>query len=96
MPAFSPIGATVNIAVTGSAQTLTFTQEVSGATNLRLANVGTQTVFVRTDGVTATAAAGMPILANSVEVIDKGSRATLSVIAGATGSTLYATTGFGE
>lgn len=90
---FSPIGDTVNIAVTATAQTLTFTAPPSGQITgaVRLVNAGTQTVFARFDGVTATVANGLPILPNTEHLAAGG--AAVSVIAGTTGSTLYATCG---
>lgn len=93
---FSPIGDTVNVAVTASAQTLTFTAPPSGQItgNVRLVNDGAVTVFVRFDGVTATVANGLPLLPGTVEMF--GGAAAVSVIAAATGSTLYATCGQGE
>ena len=90
---FSPMGDTVNVAVTGTAQSLTLTV---GNYNVRLANVGTQTIFVRFDGTTATATNALPMLPNTVEMFAKGASTAISVIAGTTGSTLYATTGVGE
>jgi len=89
---FSQKGATVNVAVTASAQTLTFstTQPMD---NVRLANVGTQTVFVNFQA-TATVNNGIPILAGTVELFS-AIPGSLSCIASAVGSTLYATVGQG-
>jgi hypothetical protein len=96
MPAFAQTGATVNVAVTGSAQNLTFTAPATNTSPvLRLCNIGTQTVFINFQA-TATVSNGIPLLANSAETFEQGSTTTLSVIAATTGSTLYATTGFGE
>lgn len=92
--AFSQVGATKNVAVTDSAQTLTFTDGGAAADVVRLANIGTQTVFVNFQA-TATAANGIPILAGTAETFAKGAATSLSAIAGAVGSTLYATTGMG-
>lgn len=94
MTAFTQIGATVNVAVTGTAQSLTFTV-YEGGTNVRLTNIGTQTVFINFQA-TATTANGIPLLANTSEVFAKGSATSVSAIASTTGSTLYATTGLGE
>lgn len=90
---FSPSGNTVNVAVTGTAQNLALT---AGSHNVRLANIGPQTLFLRFDGVTATVSNGMPMAPNTVEMFAKGSASTISVIAATTGSTLYATSGDGE
>ena len=96
---FQPIGATANIAVTGTAQSFSLPTAIDDPIGLRqyvLTNVGTQTVFVLVSG-TATTANGYPLLANTKETISlDGSVTALSVIAGSTGSTLYATAGFGE
>lgn len=92
MSAFAPQGDTVNIAVTGTAQTLTLP---TGTGNMRLANEGPQTVFLHFQS-TATLANGMRLLPNTVEVFGKGSLGSISVIAAAVGSTLSATTGEGE
>lgn len=92
---FSAIGPTVNVAVTASAQTLTFSTSQSPPTTLRLCNIGTQTVFVNAQA-TATTSNGIPILAGTVELFDWPSSGSISVIAAATGSTLYATSGVGN
>jgi hypothetical protein len=91
-------GNTVNIAVTASDQTLTLTQTIPATKGcqIRLVNSGTQTVFVRFDGTTVTTSNGWPILPNTVEVFDISPGAAVHVIAAATGSTLYATLGYGS
>jgi len=93
MRPFSPIGDTTNIAVTATAQDMTLPSEARGD-SLMLTNIGTQTVFVDFVG-TATAATGVPILAGSQVVFGNTRKTTASVIAGAAGSTLYATRGDG-
>lgn len=105
-PPLFPLG-TTNVAVTGTAATLTLSTATTsarirsidnlGLKQLVLTNVGTQTVFVTVDGTTATAANGMPLLPNSQVVVSVDfSQATVSAIASSTGSTLYATLGIGE
>lgn len=94
---FSPL-TTVNVVVTGTAQTLALPTDQSGVTSAQVViqNVGTQTVFFRTDGTTATASNGMPIQAGQAFVITITNKLfSLSVIAATTGSTLYATVGVG-
>jgi len=88
---------TSNIAVTASNQTFTLSPTVgSDGGTVRLANIGTQTVFVAMGTVTSTTTTSMPVLANSIETFSlPGGVNTLSVIAAATGSTLYATIGQG-
>lgn len=95
---FLPQG-TTSVAVTGTAQTLSIgtTTLPSTLTQLVLTNVGTQTVFYRADGTTATTSNAMPIIANSHVTVSVPSYTTaLSVISSTTGSTLYATVGAGQ
>lgn len=93
--AYFPIGATQNIAVTATAQSLALNAAHLEANGIRLVNIGTQTVFVnfgQNGSVTAaTAAAAMPIPAGNSIIIGASRLTNLSVIAAATGSTLYAT-----
>lgn len=104
LEAFRPTGATANLVVTGTAQMLalpTVTAENVSPDNrhsrqLILTNIGTQTVFVRLDGVTATVSNALPLLANSQVVITGANAPSASVIAATTGSTLYATVGAGQ
>ena len=88
---------TTALAVTAEDQTMTLSPNGGTQTrSLRLANIGTQTVFVALGTVTSSVTTSMPVLANSVEVFTlPGGITTLSVIAEATGSTLYATIGDG-
>jgi hypothetical protein len=95
--AFQATEATQNAAVTGSAATITFvskTSDLDGA--VRVANIGTQTVFIRLDGTTPTTSTGIPLLAGTAEVfsVPTGST-TVKHIAAATGSTIYVTPGRG-
>jgi hypothetical protein len=95
---FLPQG-TANIAVTASAQTLTLPAPVVPGilSQLVLTNIGTQTVFARWDGTTATVSNAMPLLANSQVIVSVPTTTTaLSVISASTGSTLYATIGAGQ
>lgn len=98
--AFQPAptaASTTALAVTGSNQTLTLSPNGGAMTrSVRLANIGTQTVFVALDTVASSVTTSMPILANSVEVFTlPAGITTLSVIAAGAGSTLYATIGDG-
>lgn len=91
--------ATSSVAVTGTAQTLSLgtTTLPSTLSQVMLTNVGTQTVFYRTDGTTATTSNGMPVMANARVLISVPFGTTaLSVISSTTGSTLYATVGVGQ
>lgn len=97
--AFRPLAATQNIAVTATAQTQTFSPVPFGTSAVRLCNVGTQTVFVlfgESSQTAATVSNAIPIPAGQPYIFTM-SQGTLSfsVIAGATGSTLYSTVGEG-
>lgn len=87
-------GNTLNVAVLTTAANVPALSIQAEGGSVRLANVGTQTVFVNFSGA-ATVAAGMPILANTIEVFTIAPNTTISTIAAATGSTLYATVGDG-
>ena len=88
---------TSNIAVTAVSQTLVLSPSVgSDGGSMRVANIGSQTIFIALGTVTANASTSMPMLANSIETFSlPGGVNTLSVIAPATGSTIYATVGIG-
>jgi len=87
--------ATLNIAVTASEQKLTLAPAGIGYRSVRLCNLGTQTIFVTFTG-TADITTAMPIPAGAVEIlILEPDVKYISVIASATGSTLYATIGQG-
>lgn len=98
--AFRPQGVnnTVNLAVTGTSQTLAIPNTAQGTRALRIVNSGTQTVFldfVTTTG-TAVATTSMPMLANTIEIFTFGNDIThVSAIAATTGSTIYITPGEG-
>lgn len=95
--AFTPQGLTVNLAVTGSAQTLAVAPGGVAAHTVRLANIGSQTVFILFDNATTvTVSNGAAVLANSVETFSVGVATSIQAIAAAVGSTIYATAGFGE
>ncbi len=96
--AFRPLAATQNIAVTASAQTQTLNFSL-GTFAIRFCNVGTQTIFILMGEASQTAATvtnAIPIPAGQTEIFTV-SQGTLSfsVIAAATGSTLYTTCGEG-
>lgn len=96
---FSPTGATVNVAVsTTSARVARTTLNQPDGAIVRLANTGTETCFVSfgDDTVTATAAAGIPILGGTVEAFSVSQRQThVAAITGTGTTTLYVTTGKG-
>lgn len=96
--AFRPLAATQNIAVTASAQTQTLNYSL-GVFAVRFCNVGTQTVFVLVGEASQTAATvtnAIPIPSGQTEIFTfSQGTTTFSVIAPATGSTLYSTVGEG-
>lgn len=93
--AFRPLAVTQNIGVTAAAQTVTLNY-ANGTFAVRFCNIGTQTVFVAFDGNAATLTTSLPIPAGQTEVFTFSTGApSFSVIASATGSTLYSTVGEG-
>ncbi|MGG2046765.1 hypothetical protein [Burkholderia gladioli] len=102
---FQPRGAagatpnsTTNLAVTTAVQQLTLPAVPAEGATLRLVCSGTQTVFW-SYGVSSglTVSNGVPLLANTVEpFFVPGGATQISLIAAATGSTVYATIGDGQ
>lgn len=94
---------TLNAAVTASSAQITLPTPIAtspaGTGNpwqLRLLNAGNQTIFWAWGSVTAAVATSTPMLANTAEVFTCPEGVSqISVIAAATGSTLYCTAGFG-
>lgn len=95
--AFRPLAATQNTVVDNAVPaTITFNY-TPGTRTVRLANVGTATVFVSVDGTSASVSTSMPILANTTEFITIGNDVlSLSALGSAAGSTLYSTVGEGK
>lgn len=100
---FAPtlLSGTVNIAVTTGSQVIAAFDPGGTATQIRMVNVGTQTVFILLAWAgapvpVATVTNAIPLLAGSVEVWSITPNAQLAVIASATGSTLYVTAGVGN
>lgn len=94
---FGWVGATVNTAVTGTSANVAITRSGIGTQTIRVANIGTVTIFIEmgtSSGITATTAASMPVLANTVETFLLPNNIThLAAIASGAGSTMYVTTG---
>jgi len=89
---------TVNIVVTASNQVLAVNATPLGNRSVRIANIGTQTIFVAfgISTTTASVTGSMPILPNTVETFFMRNENThIAVIASSTGSTMYVTTGEG-
>lgn len=102
--AFRPLRTqdTGNIVVTGTSQAVAFSPATLGTMAVRLCNIGTQTVFVyfqevaTSSMVAATVSNGIPLPSGQTEVFTL-SQGTVgfTVIAAATGSTLYYNLGEG-
>lgn len=94
---FEPTDATQTDTVTATAKTITLTRAVSDvAGTVRIANIGTNTIFIRLDGVTPTNANAIAMIANSVEVFSVPTgKLTVKYIADATGNSIYVTPGRG-
>lgn len=95
---FEPTGLTVNEAVTSGMETLSLAGRLSDRDgSVRIANIGTQTVFITLDGTNVTTSNGIPLIANTAESFAMPAGKTdIKHIAGASGSTLYVTPGRGS
>lgn len=95
---FEPTGATVNEAVTSSAETVSLAGRLSdrdGAIHVYIK--GTQDVFIRLDGTTPTVSNAMPCPAGTVQTFAMPAGQTdIKHIAAASGSTIYVTPGRGS
>lgn len=102
MSVFKQVAPTVTRTVTtSSARVAVTTPNNVGEYNLRIANVGSYTTFLAfgDSTVTATVAAGLPMVANTVEVFRVNADVTYVAAindTGASGVTVYLTTGLGE
>jgi hypothetical protein len=89
-------GNTVNLTVGTSSARVAATGSGQGIQSIRLTNTGSNTVFIKIGNstVSATVAAGFPMLPNTVETFMLGKDDThIAAIAASTGNTLYVTTG---
>lgn len=93
---FQPLqDGTVSVAMDGSSKSLTISRGVQGG-SMRLVNSGTQVIHWRYEDGNAADTNDTPLLANSTEVFDLPGGVTGIRAIGTTGSTLYATPGFGS
>lgn len=95
---FEAQGGTVNATVTASSAVLQVNAVPIGNRTIRIANVGTQTIFVvlGNSASTASVSTSMPIQAGSVETFFIRNEIThVAHIASSTGSTIYVTIGEG-
>lgn len=89
-------GATVNLAVIATTATVAVSPTGAGSRTVRIFNSGTNVIFINfgPSTVIATLTNSMPILPNSVETFYFHNDWThVAAISGATGNTLYVTTG---
>lgn len=96
--AFRPLAQTQYVVVTTSPQTVAFSPSM-GTFQVRICNVGTQLVYFLPGELSQTdvsSSNGIPVPAGQTEIftLSPGTK-TMSVIAPATGSTLYYTVGEG-
>jgi hypothetical protein len=92
---FEPVGDTQNVAMDGTAKTLTF---AAGGDKNSVYNVvvsGTAVAFARLDGVVPTTANAKPMLANSNHYLSRPVGNTTIKLIGDAGSTVYVTAGRG-
>ncbi len=98
MQGFTPIGATVNLTVSGANQVLALNTAGNNTTVYRIANLGTLVTFVAlgTAATVVTAANGLPIPINGVVYLEAGPSVThIAAIGSGAGSVLYVTAGMG-
>ena len=95
MRPFEPTGDTQNVAMDGTAKTITIARQsdVDGSVNVVVS--GTQTVFVRVDGTTPTTSNAKPLLASTDSTLTMPTGSTTVKLIGAAGSTAYVTPGRG-
>ena len=90
---------TVNTAVGATSSFIDLSTITPGTCAIRVANIGTQTVFleqVESAATAATVTASVPILANTVEVFTfPNDKVGVAVIAAGAGSQIYVTPGEG-
>jgi hypothetical protein len=94
---FEPTGATVNEAVTAAAETVSLAGRLSDRDGaIRVANIGTVTIFITLDGTTPTVSNAIPLVANTAESFSMPAGKTdVKHIAAGAGSTIYVTPGRG-
>lgn len=95
MKPFQPVGVAQNVAMDGTAKTITIdpVSDVDGT--VYLVNSGTQTIFVRLDGTAPTTSTGAPLLAGTAQTFSMPVGQTTVKAIGAAGSTLYVVPGRG-
>lgn len=92
---FEPTAATQNVAMDGTAKTITVAAAGDRNCVVNIVVDGTATAFVRVDGVTAATTTAKPLLANTDQNISMPLGMTTVKLIGAAGSTVYVTPGKG-
>lgn len=94
--AFEPTGATQNVAMDGTAKTITIARQSDREGAVHLVVIGTEDIFVRLDGVVPTTSNAMPLAGDSnTQVFSMPVGSTTVKAIGTAGSTLYVTPGRG-
>jgi hypothetical protein len=93
--AFEPAGATQNVAMDGTAKTLTFDAGGDKNSVFNVVVSGTAVAFARVDSTTPTTTNAKPMLANTDQNISRPVGNTTIKLIGAAGSTVYVTAGRG-
>lgn len=95
MRIFLPNGDTQNVAMDGTAKTITIARQSDIEGSVNLVVVGTATAFVRLDGTVPTTSNAKPLLASTDQSIGLPAGSTTVKLIGAAGSTVYVTPGTG-
>lgn len=90
---FEPTGDTQNVAMDGTAKTITIARPSDKDGSVNIVIIGTQTVFVRVDGTVPTTSNAKPLYAGSDGTLGMPAGSTTVKLIGAAGSTAYVTPG---
>ena len=96
---FTPVGATVNLAVTGTTGRVALNKVTTASRSVRVHNAGAATAFINFGGSTveAAVASSLPLPPGAVEWFEIGDQVTnVAAITSAGSTTIYATEGFGS
>lgn len=95
MRPFEATEATQNVAMDGTAKSITIGRPSDVECAVNIVVIGTQTVFVRLDGTVPTTTNAKPLLANTDSTLWVSQGVTTVRLIGAAGSTAYVTPGRG-
>jgi hypothetical protein len=90
---FEAFGATQNVAMDGTAKTITVDRPSDVDSSVNIVVDGDEKVFVRLDGTTPTTSNAKPLLANSDQTLGMPVGSTTVKLIGTAGSTVYVTAG---